>query len=62
MIKGGLLIAIGSAAPLLVVVYLHPAVDPIGFGMLAMLGVPIGLALIVTGILRQAVRRHADWN
>ena len=62
MITAGVLVAIGATAPLLVNLYLHPHSSPIGFGLLAMFGVPIGLALIVTGIIRRAIRRPADWS
>lgn len=52
MLKLGLLILVGSCAPLLVIGLMDPSANPVGPGMLAGLGVPIGLVMTVIGAAR----------
>ena len=53
MLKLGLLILAGSCAPLLVIGLVDPSANPVGPGMLAGFGAPIGVLVTLLGAARR---------
>jgi hypothetical protein len=53
-----LLVLVASYAPLIVVGTLDPSANPIGLGLLAMLGTAVAASLAAWAVLRAILRLH----